>query len=61
MFPYFSQNKHAAQQSEKKQVWNNILNIKSCIGQISGTWELLIRSNGRIRLVSGEMILTSKN
>jgi hypothetical protein len=50
--PYLSQNKYAAQLSEKRcnqQVWDKILNIEPCIhvAQISGTWELLMHEYGR--------------
>jgi hypothetical protein len=30
-----------------QQVWNKILNIKSRVGQPSGTWELLLSEYGR--------------
>jgi len=64
MSPYIPQKKCAAQQSQKRcnqQVKNKILNIKPCIGQISGTWELLICEYGRKCMVIGEKILTSEN
>jgi hypothetical protein len=31
--------------------WNKILNIKPCMGQISGTWELLLCEYLRKRLI----------
>jgi hypothetical protein len=44
-----------------QQVWNKILNIKPCIGQISGIWDLLIRKYGRKTMVIDEKILISKH
>ena len=44
------------------QVWNKVLNIKPCIGKISGTLEFLILCEyGRKSMIIGENILTSKN
>jgi hypothetical protein len=63
-FLYLSQYKHVAQQCLKscnQQVWNKILNIKPCIGQISGIWDLLIRKYGRKTMVIDEKILISKH
>jgi hypothetical protein len=37
------------------------MNIKPCIGQISGTLELFIHEYGRKSMVIGEKILTTKN
>jgi hypothetical protein len=37
-----------------------MLNIKSCIGQFSGTWELLMHKYSRKIMVIDEKILTSK-
>ena len=42
MFPYLSQIKRGAHKRSNQQVWNTILNIKSGIGQTSGTWELIM-------------------
>jgi hypothetical protein len=46
-----------------QQVCNKILNIKPCIGigQISGTWELLMCEYGRKSMNIGGKILTFKN
>ena len=44
-----------------QQVWNIILNNKVCIGQISGTWEILIYKFGRKNVGISEKILTSKS
>ena len=40
------------------KVWNknNALNIKPCIGQMSGTWEFLMHEYGRKSMVIGEKI-----
>jgi hypothetical protein len=38
-----------------------ILNIKPCLGQITGKWELLTHGHYRKSVVIGEKILTSKN
>jgi hypothetical protein len=35
-------------------MWNKILNIKPCMGQISGTWELLLREYWRKSMIIGE-------
>ena len=59
-----SQYKYVAQQCLKscnQQVWNKILNIKPCIGQISGIWDLLIHKYGRKTMVIDEKILISKH
>jgi hypothetical protein len=56
MSPYLSQKKHAAKGSYKR--WNEILNIKPCIDQISGTWELLMYEYGRISMVTARAIKT---
>ena len=48
---------HAAQWSWKwcnQWVWNKILNIKSCMGQISGTWELFLCEYWRKNMIIGE-------
>ena len=44
-----------------QQVWNIMLNYKVCIGQISGTWEILICKYGRKSMGISEKILTSKS
>jgi hypothetical protein len=43
------------------KVWNKILLIKPCRGQISGSSDLLISIYGRKSMVIGEKILTSEN
>jgi hypothetical protein len=44
-----------------KQVWNKILNIKPCGGQISVTMELLICEYWSKSIIIGEQILTEKD
>lgn len=44
-----------------QQVWNKVLNIKPCIGKISGTLEFLMCEYRRKSVIIGENILTSKN
>jgi hypothetical protein len=44
-----------------QQVWNKILNIKPCGGQISGTMELLICEYWSKSIIIGEQILTEKD
>ena len=64
MFPYLSHNKRAAHRSLKgciQSVWNEILNIKPYMVQISGTWELLLHEYWRKNMTFSERIPTHKD
>jgi hypothetical protein len=54
MFPYLSQKRTMILKGCNLRVWNKILNIKPCMGHISGTWELLLCEYWKKSMIIGE-------